>query len=208
MGGVVVYVVIDVALVFLRPHFSVLHSAESDYGSAGRYAWVMDCNFVLRCALSIAAVRAIALAVPQSPRLRAGLTLLLVWALCSGLLALFPDDPAGTTIQTAGRVHLVIAAFAFVGVAVGTRITTRALARESGWRPLVPALAVFSWGAFLPALLLAHSHLRVHTLGGLYEKLFLALELAWLFTVSARVAGGAPLRSGRTSSPQGSHPSR
>jgi hypothetical protein len=33
---------IDVALVFLRPHFSVLHNAESDYGSRGPYACLMD----------------------------------------------------------------------------------------------------------------------------------------------------------------------
>ena len=35
IAGILVYVALDVALVFLRPQFSVLHNAESDYGSAG-----------------------------------------------------------------------------------------------------------------------------------------------------------------------------
>jgi Protein of unknown function (DUF998) len=40
VAGIVVYVVIDVALVFLRPRFSVLHNAESDYGSRGPENWL------------------------------------------------------------------------------------------------------------------------------------------------------------------------
>jgi hypothetical protein len=36
IAGVATYVAIDVALVFLRPHFSVLHNAESDYAARGR----------------------------------------------------------------------------------------------------------------------------------------------------------------------------
>jgi hypothetical protein len=42
IAGILVYVALDVALVFLRSHFSVLHNAESDYGSAGhtRGSWI------------------------------------------------------------------------------------------------------------------------------------------------------------------------
>ena len=75
---VVLYVAIDVLLVFLRPHFSVLHNAESDYGSEGRWAWVMDVNFVLRGALSLAVVRALSLQ-PRA-RSRVGLWALGIWA--------------------------------------------------------------------------------------------------------------------------------
>src|ERR1019366_6798644 len=81
-GGIVLYVAIDVVLVFLRPHFSVLHNAESDYGSKGRYGWVMNVNFLLRCALSLAGVQALRLAVPE-PQLRPGLALISVWAVSS-----------------------------------------------------------------------------------------------------------------------------
>lgn len=189
IGGVLVYVAIDVALVFLRPHFSVLHNAESDYGSKGPYDWLMDANFLLRCALSLAAVRALALAVPQSPRMRLALGLISVWALASGLLALFPDDPVGTaTHGLAPRVHLALAGVAFVGVAVGTRLATRALGREPRWRPAIVPLAVLSWGAFLPAILLGKSHLRAHSLGGLWEKVFLGVELAWILLAAGWVA--------------------
>ncbi|MGH3003785.1 MAG: DUF998 domain-containing protein [Gaiellaceae bacterium] len=182
--GIVAYVAIDVALVFLRPHFSVLHNAESDYGSNGRYAWLMDLNFVLRCLLSLAVVRALAVTVRQ-PRLRAALGLLAVWAICSGLLAFFPDDPVGTRTHGLAEVHLALAGIAFVCVLLGTRLATRALRREQHWRPVIVPLTVLSWGALVPVLLLGHAHLRPHTLGGLYEKLFLAVELAWLLVAAA-----------------------
>jgi len=180
ISGLVVYVALDVALVFLRPEFSVLHSAESDYGSRGAWAWLMDLNFVLRCFLSIAVVVAIAQINRPRRRLRVGLILLTVWSLASGLLAFFPDDPVGTLTKTTGRIHVALAGIAFVAVALGTRVTTRALRSDPSWRPVIAPLAVFSYGAFIPVVLLAKSHLRPHSLGGLYEKLFLAAELGWL----------------------------
>ena len=196
VAGVIVYAAIDVALVFLRPRFSVLHNAESDYGSKGRYAWLMDVNFVLRCVLSLAAVRALSLVVAGRWRLRVGLGLLVLWALASGLLAFFPDDPVGTRTHGLARVHLVLAVVAFPAVAIGTRLVTRALRAEPGWQPVVAPLTILSWGAIVPVLLLGHSHLRAHSLGGLYEKIFLALELLWFAVTTAwiaRDAGEAPV---------------
>jgi hypothetical membrane protein len=188
MVGVAVYVVIDVALVFLRPEFSVLHNAESDYGSAGAYAWLMDLNFLLRCALSLAAVRALALTANTGSLLRTALAFLTTWAIASGLLAFFPDDPVGTTTHGAARVHLVLAFVAFVAVILGTRLATRALRTDAAWRPVIPALMILSWGALVPILLLGRARLRANSYGGLYEKIFLLIELIWLFIAAAWVA--------------------
>lgn len=190
VAGVAVYVAIDVALVFLRPRFSVLHGAESDYGSRGSFAWLMDVNFVLRCLLSLAVVRALWLVANRERRLRPGLVALAVWAVASGLLAFFPDDPVGTPTHGSGRVHLALAGVAFVAVVVGTRLATRALRRVPGWQPVIAPLMVLSWGALAPVLLLGHSHLRPHSLGGLYEKIFLAMQLLWLAVAGAWIARG------------------
>lgn len=178
--GIAVYVAVDVALVFLRPQFSVLHNAESDYGSHGAYAWVMDIDFLLRCAFSLAVVALL------PSRLVVSRVLLAVWAIGSGLLAFFPDDPAGTPLTGAAKVHAALAVVVFVAVIVGTRFASRAL---GSW-----LLVVLSWAAIVPIVLLVHAHIRVHSLGGLYEKIFLAVELAWLAIAAARV-GGWPSRA-------------
>jgi hypothetical membrane protein len=189
IAGIVVYVTIDVALVFLRPRFSVLHNAESDYGSRGPYAWLMDLDFLLRCALSLLVAAAIALTCTLTGRLRAGLALLVVWALASGLLAFFPDDPVGTKLRDgSAKVHVALAFVAFAAVIVGTRVVTRSLRRRAAWRPVAAPLAVLSWGALVPIVLLGRAHLRADSLGGLYEKAFLAVELGWFLVVAAWIA--------------------
>lgn len=188
VAGVIVYVALDVALVFLRPGFSVLHNAESDYGSKGAYAWLMDLNFLLRCLLSLATIRALSQVVGIERLLRVGIGALVAWATASGLLAFFPDDPVGTRTHGLARVHLALAAVAFLGVAIGTRLVTRALRGEPGWRPVIAPLIVLSWGAVVPLLLLGHSHLHPHSLGGLYEKVFLAVELLWFVVVDGWIA--------------------
>jgi hypothetical membrane protein len=175
LAGIAVYVAIDVALVFLRPQFSVLHNAESDYGSRGAYAWVMDANFLLRCAFSLAVVALL----PE--RLRVSRALLVVWAVGSGLLAFFPDEPGGAAQTGSGKVHVALALVVFIAVIVGTRLASRALRDRT--------LVVLSWVAVVPLLLAGRTRFRPHALGGLYEKVFLAIELAWLAVAAARVAG-------------------
>ncbi|HEU0256524.1 MAG TPA: DUF998 domain-containing protein [Microbacteriaceae bacterium] len=223
LGGIALYVVIDVALVFLRPEFSVLHNAESDYGSAGGWAWLMDVNFVLRCLASLAAVGGLALAVPtgdtssditggratgrnakhaggrdtdervagrRGGRLRVALALLVVWALASGLLALFPDDPAGTPLRATGRVHLALASTAFLAALIGTILATAVLSRQPEWQGRRVSLLALSWGSIVPLTLVSRTGFRADSLGGLYEKVFLAAQLAWLVVASVPVARG------------------
>ena len=183
LSGIVLYAAIDTALVFLRPQFSILHSAESDYGSLGSWDWLMDLNFLLRGLLSLAAVRAVTLALrgqDASPRLRLGLRLLTIWAVASALLAFFPDDPAGTPVHWHGVVHLVLAFVAFICVLVGALLVSHALRSLPRWAPVAVPLSVLAWGALIPLLLLGHTHLRRASIGGLYEKLFLGMELVWL----------------------------
>ncbi len=139
VAGIVVYVVIDVALVFLRPRFSVLHNAESDYGSRGPYDWL--------------------------------------------------------------KLHLLFAGIAFVAVIVGARMTTRALRPDARWRPVIVPLGVLSWGALVPVVLLAHAHLRAQSLGGLWEKVFLAVELGWFLVASAWIARFAESAAGASGPP-------
>lgn len=191
--GILVYVALDIALVFLRPHFSVLHNAESDYGSSGSYAWVMDLNFLLRAAVSLAVVRALAAAAALRGRAATicywGLG---IWALASGALAFFPDDPVGTKTHGLGSVHLALAFVAFAAVLVGTISASHAARASELLRSRASAFTMLAYAAIVPILLLGHAKLRPHSLGGLYEKLFLAVELVWLF-VAARALVRAPV---------------
>jgi len=187
LAGVAVYVAIDVLLAFLRPGYSLLYNAESDYGR-GPWYWVMDINFLLRCALSLAIAAALYRVARLDGRTRAGLALLVTWAVCSGLLAFFADNPEGTPLQTSGRVHLVLAFIAFTCVTIGVILISASLMSDPAWRPAAPILLTISIAGAIAYLLLGTATKHHHAPGGLYERIFLGLELLWIATAAITIA--------------------
>jgi hypothetical membrane protein len=209
LAGVAVYVAVDVLLKFLRPGYSLLYNAESDYGR-GPWYWVMDLNFLLRCGLSLAVASALAGTVRPDSRLRGGLALLVAWAVCSGLLAFFADDPEGQRQHGSGLVHLALAFIAFVCVVIGTILISVSLRSDPAWRLVRGAMLVVAIAAAAAFLLLFFSAAgHKHAPGGLYERIFLGLELLWMTVAAARVtrvtegrgaASGPSGRAGRRGS--------
>ncbi|HEY7942708.1 MAG TPA: DUF998 domain-containing protein [Candidatus Limnocylindrales bacterium] len=182
IAGILVYFLVDVALRVLEPQYSLLRNAESDYGN-GAFAWLMDLDFVLRGAASAAVVLALTAVVRAAGLVRLGLSLVLVWAVASALLAFFPDDLASAPVTSAGRVHLVLAVAAFVAMSVGAVIVAWALRRDAAWRPIIPLLSGLAVAGLVALPLVGRPPLRGDL--GLFERLFLGLELGWLLVVAA-----------------------
>jgi hypothetical protein len=186
LAGIIAYVAIDVALKFLRPGYSLIYNAESDYGR-GPWFWVMDINFLLRCALSLAVIAALAAVLPSSGRTRTGVVLLAIWAVCSGLLAFFADNIEGTAVTASGAIHLLLAFIAFVAVAIGTIVLSTSFSPDQGWGSARTVLLTISIAGAAAFLLLGHAVGHSHAPGGLYERIFLGLELLWMVTVACYV---------------------
>lgn len=187
LAGVAVYLAVDVLLAFLRPGYSLLYNAESDYGR-GPWYWVMDFNFLLRCALSLAVAAALYRVARLDGRTRAGLALLVTWAVGSGLLAFFADNPEGTQLQTSGVIHLVLAYIAFTAITIGAILISASLMSAPDWRPAAPVLLVISIAGALAYLLLGTAAKHHHAPGGLYERIFLGLELLWIVIAAIAAA--------------------
>ncbi len=191
LAGVAVYVAIDVLLAFLRPGYSLLYNAESDYGR-GPWYWVMDLNFLLRCALSLAIAAALYRTVRLGGRARGGLALLVTWAICSGLLAFFADDIEGTPQHGSGIVHLVLAFIAFTAIAIGAILISASLMSDPAWRPAGPVLLAVSVAGAIAYLLLGAADKHHRGPGGLYERVFLGLELLWIVIAASAIARRTP----------------
>jgi hypothetical protein len=179
LAGVIAYVAIDALLAFLRPSYSLIYNAESDYGR-GPWFWVMDVNFLLRCALSLAVVGALALVTRPDGLARGGRVLLVIWAVCSGLLAFFADDLEGQPLTGSGVVHLALAFIAFLCIAVGTILISSSLRSDPAWRSAGATLLAVSAAGAAAFLLLGTAFGREHAPGGLYERIFLGLQLLWI----------------------------
>jgi hypothetical membrane protein len=187
LAGVVVYVAIDILLAFLRPGYSLIYNAESDYGR-GPWFWVMDLNFLLRCALSLAIASALYRVVRPDGRTRGGLALLVTWAICSGLLAFFADDIEGQPQHGSGVVHLVLAFIAFTCIVIGSILISASVMSDPAWRPSAPVLLCISVAGAVAYLLLGAALKHHHGPDGLYERIFLGLELLWIAVAAVAVA--------------------
>jgi hypothetical protein len=192
LAGVAVYVAIDALLAFLRPGDSLLYNAESDYGR-GPWYWVMDLNFLLRCALSLAIAGALYRVARPDGRTRWGLALLVAWATCSGLLAFFADNPEGTRQTASGVVHLVLALIAFTCITIGAILISASLMSDPAWRPAAPVLLAISVAGAIAYLLLGRAGKYQHAPGGLYERIFLGLELLWIVVAAIAIARRTPV---------------
>jgi hypothetical membrane protein len=179
LAGIIAYVAIDALLAFLRPGYSLIYNAESDYGR-GPWFWVMDLNFLLRCALSLAVVGALASVTRSDGLARGGRILLVIWAACSGLLAFFADDLEGQAVTASGIVHLALALIAFPCVAVGTILISSSLRTDPAWRSASAVLLAVSVAGVAAFLLLGTAFGHQHAPGGLYERIFLGLQLLWI----------------------------
>jgi hypothetical membrane protein len=189
IAGALAYIAIDIALAFADPWYSLLHSAESDYG-VGPNAWLMDINFVLRGVFSLAAILAVAQTTRAQARSRLGIALLGLWAACSALLAFFPDNPVGTPITQDGRIHLVLAGVAFLALAAGAVVISLRVGADPHWRAARTPLLVLSLVAIVPGVVAILTIRRPHGDFGLFERIFLGLEILWLViaAISARMA--------------------
>jgi drug/metabolite transporter (DMT)-like permease len=148
----------------------------------------MDINFLLRCALSLAIASALYRVLRPQGGTRGGLYLLVTWAICSGLLAFFADDIEGTPQHGSGVVHLVLAFIAFTCITIGLIMISGSMMSDPAWRPVAPVLLGISIAGAVAYLLEGAALKHHHAPGGLYERIFLGLELLWIAIAAIAIA--------------------
>jgi hypothetical protein len=197
MAGVAVYVVVDVVLQFLPPHYSVVSDAESNL-AVGPFGWIMNLNFLGRAVTTLCAIVAINRIDQVSGLRRSGVFLMATGGLCSAVLAFFPTDvDAGSGLHaatTAGTVHLYVAGVGFLAALAGILVLTR-------WMRSAPELAKAYPAAFILAAVTAIGFASLGLsvavgpeLLGLAERVCLAGVLGWVLVV-CRAIRRLPLRT-------------
>jgi hypothetical membrane protein len=187
IAGITLYVVLDAIAQSLPPHYSPIGQAESDL-AVGPYGYVMAVNFVNRGTFSLLFLYGLMKSVPSREGFRAGLGLLGVWAVGALILAVSPTDVSGP-VTVHGFVHLVVATLAFLCAAIGAISLSRAFRRDPALSavgryamPLAVLALAFFFVLYGGPAVFPHAAAEV---GGLVERVFIGLVLAWMLTVSA-----------------------
>lgn len=205
MAGIAVYVLVDVVLQFLPPHYSVISDAESNL-AVGPFGWIMNLNFLGRAVTTLCALAAINRIGPDSSLRRTGTWLMLAGGLSSAVLAFFPTDvhpgagiPDPTTV---GTVHLYVAGGGFLLALIGIWVLTRWIRSRPELAKAYPAALSFTViaGAGLASLLL--TNVLVPNLLGLAERICLAGLLGWVLVVCMDIRR-LPKRNGQELRPRG-----
>jgi hypothetical protein len=187
---VALYVLIDVVLQLLPPHYSVVSDAESDL-AVGPFGGAMRFNFAARAVMSGCLVVAVALTAPPTRRRLVGSALLALAGLCSAVLVLLPTDvnrvgEFGMTPRTTiGLAHVVFATAGFVAVLFAMGALTWWAGGATGQGVFV--LAVFFLVALAGLALLGLSLAVLPSVVGLAERICLGGILGWAFTLGARL---------------------
>ena len=178
--GLGVYVVLDVILQLLPPHYSPLRQAESDL-AVGPYGIIMNVNFLLRGALTFTVLAVWRQRVAPSAWERAGEILFAIWAATSALLAFFNtdilDDPRLVPHPVPtwhGDLHIALALMGFIAAPLGAIALSVAWARVRQQSTALTVIAVLALLALLALVPFGHKDL-----GGLGERIFLFVVLLW-----------------------------
>jgi hypothetical protein len=108
------------------------------------------------------------------------------------LLAFFADDIEGTPLSASGIVHLALAFIAFACVAIGTILISAGLRSDQEWRSAACVLLAVALAGAAAFLLLGTAFGHRHAPGGLYERIFLGLELLWIGLAAGCAAARRP----------------
>jgi hypothetical membrane protein len=181
MIGVVVYVIVDVVLQFLPPHYSPISQAESDL-AVGPFGLIMSINFFGRGITSAALVVAILSTTPRSLMRTTGTVLLAVAGLCSALIAFFPTDIPSHGGVAPSTVHGVIHV---VGASSGFVLALAAFWTLTVWVPKRSrAVYAFLGIASVGLVFLGISIVAFPQVLGLAERVCLVGILGWVFVVA------------------------
>jgi hypothetical protein len=194
VGAIVAYVALGLSAQLLTPGYDVLSMGVSAL-AVGPHSRLMKAGFVARGIAALALVGALVLALPAAARSPVGETLIVVWGLGAIVLAIYDTDMPGQPRSAHGAVHALVAAVAYVAVAAGELLVALRLDGDPAWRPLAPwatALAVVVLIALVAPFVAFGAAARSMTeglgrYGGLVQRVFLGLALAWMVLVALRV---------------------
>jgi hypothetical protein len=188
--GVVVYIILDVILQLLPPHYSPLRQAESDL-AVGHYGFIMNINFLIRGILSFSVIMPIYHLAKESASTLKGIVFFEIWCVASFLLAFFNTDVytySHTVMHHTfhGEMHLILAFTAFLGAPAGEILLSLSFSKIGQLKTIrTPVLILALLSAFFLILLVLRLFHGAYF--GLFERLFIGSVLLWIVAVSVKL---------------------
>lgn len=194
IASVVYYVLAVAAVHLLQPELDPLTVPMSAY-VLGEYGTLMTTTFFVLCVGLLAVGCGLLQALPRTRVIKVAFALTLIASAGILIAGLFPTDWPPPFRSTSSQVHQMAALVAFPAMTIAPGLFSLNFRRSEYWERIsVAALALSAGIVAAEAFLLATSAVAFLGVGGVVQRLFLALLLIWMLLVGrhlTRAARGA-----------------
>ena len=186
LAGIAYFVLIIVALHFLRPDLNPISQPTSEY-AVGSYGYLMTSAFFSMSLASWALVAGIYQGVSQRARSRIGLGLIGVWAVGVLIAMIFPIDLDGAPPTLAGTIHEINGPLTFLSLTVGVLLVSRRFKHDEKWRPFHRSALILSLAMLVEFIGIPLAIATESGVVGLAQRIFLVTFATWFLLTAARL---------------------
>jgi hypothetical protein len=186
IAAIAYFVVIIVALHFLRPDLNPISRPTSEY-AVGAYGYLMTSAFFSMSLASWALVIALYQGVPGPARSRIGLSLLGIWAVGVLIAMLFPIDLDGAPQTMAGTIHAINGPLTFLSLNLGVILVSWRFKHHTEWRPFYRLAVILSLLILLEFIAVPVAMATESGLAGLAQRIFLVTFVTWFVVTAMRL---------------------
>lgn len=186
LAGIVYYIIVFIALHFLRPDVNPISQFTSDY-SFGPFRILMITAYFSMSLGSFALVIGLYQGIAQQARSLLGLVFLGVWAVGLMIAGVFPLNPNESQQTIAGMIAQINAPLHVLSLAIGAILISRRFKQDDNWRSLHRISLILSLIMLVLFIAVGITTARGVEFAGLGQRLFIATALTWLSLTSARL---------------------
>jgi uncharacterized membrane protein YozB (DUF420 family) len=176
--GISYFVVVIVALHFLRDDLSPMSNPTSQY-AVGRYGFLMTTAFFSMSVASFSLLIGLYKRISKPAQSSIGLTLLGIWAVGVLVAMLFPLNPEGTEATTTSVIHRINGPLVFLSLSIGAILVSRSFRRDKNWRPFYPTALTLSFTMLLFFIITGINVALKSGFEGLCQRVFLVVFSTW-----------------------------
>jgi hypothetical protein len=184
LSSVIYYAGAILILHVVRTDFNPGYRYLSEY-AAGPYGTLMTSTFFVLSAGSVALAIGLWQSVSSKLRILPGLLFWLTWACAVFLAGVFTGDLQGTPHTRIGQIHEQMGMIAFPSAIVAMPLISIPLRWEQKWKSLWRSAIVLS--AVVMVSFLVFDRFAQADLGGLAQRIFLAVMLIWMWILGRKM---------------------
>ncbi|HVN80693.1 MAG TPA: DUF998 domain-containing protein [Terriglobia bacterium] len=182
--SIVYYVIAILLLHLLRTDYDPGYRYLSEY-VVGPYGALMTSTFFVLSIGSLALSLGLWRSVSSKLRFLPGHLFWLAWACAVFLAGIYPGDLQGSPQTRIGQIHNQMGAVAFPSAALALLLLSFPLRWEQRWRPLWGTAVVLSLAVVVCFWM--WDRLEGIRLGGLDQRVFLSITLAWMLILARKL---------------------